>query len=221
MKKTLTIILVIIIYSCKKGKNYSKDRIDIFLTESRLESYKGQKISDNNQEIEYLKRLDSSKIIDLEITKLDTLSRNFIIAGPFEALISDLQHKPLISNEEITKYDLKTNTFFLSNKAEKRIKELGIHSNHGKQFVMTVNGKPKLTGYLFNLSLSSFKTCHTNQILILGNQLKLKKSDFQKNEIDLLADYPEIYEILKNRTKKNLDKKTIYNTKSIRFADRQ
>jgi len=123
-----------------------------------------------------------------------------LLAGPFKTQKSDLQAKPLITDKEIIKFDLKTNTFIFSPKATKRINELEIDNVHGKQFVITIDGKSKLTGYFWTISLSSYGICHTNHIYNNYDEFKLE-SGLNKDKIVLSKDFPEIYKVLKRKEK--------------------
>ncbi len=194
------IIIILIFTSCISNKKSSEGRVEFYLTRKRLESSAGVRLADFYSDGE-IKRLDSTRIFNMEIVKIDTTGRgSLVVAGPFKAEESDLQAIPIVSDEDIISFNLKNNSFSLSKEAKQRIKELNVDRIHGKQFVITVDGTPKLTGYFCTISLSSYANNHTNYILIEDFILR---PDPALYEIELSIDYPEIYKALKLRGKLN------------------
>lgn len=142
MKKIIVYFLVLLAIGCK-----SEDKIEFYLLNKRAEIKEG---------IPYMDAItitDSLLLKEYEYVKYDTVFKTPIYSGRFEATSKDLQPEPFINNDEIISFNLENNKFIFTPAVARRIAELPGNMHIGTQFAITVNGKPKLTGYFMNFSV--------------------------------------------------------------------
>ncbi len=136
-----------------------RPKIEIYFFKERIFSKDGTELQAdwfNMKEIEK----DSSKLKMLkEIFKyerFDTITKNPIYAGSYNATESDLMDLPFIFDDEIISFDFKTSKIELSPSAVKKLWEFFPDGLYSTQFAITANGKPILTGYFYNVHASAY-----------------------------------------------------------------
>ena len=98
--------------------------------------------------------IEKQNLIKLNI-KSDTINDQFIFAGKFKASKEDLQSVPIITNDEIISFNIKTSEIEISKSGfEKLIKLDRTNSENGIgiQFAICINETPKIFGYFYNYS---------------------------------------------------------------------
>jgi len=124
-----------------------QSKIEVYLLKNRAPILDGIPYSEAND------ITDSVELRKYELVKYDTVSNYPISSGRFNVGIVDLQPEPFIKNEEILFFNLKNNKFKFAPSVAGRIADLPDNMHQGTQFAITVNGKPKLTGYFMNFSV--------------------------------------------------------------------
>ena len=92
------------------------------------------------------------------------------LATEFKVNDTDLPELPFIMDDEINYYDTSNNKIYITKDAAKRIAALKPKLNVGIPFVLTVDRKPILTGYVWNRA-SSFGCA--SYVLINSNNTTL------------------------------------------------
>lgn len=124
----------------------------------KTEIYKS--LPDSVKNREDIKRLEGSRY--------DTVDSTFIYGGKYNIKVSDLKNTPFIVDSEIFSFDVKNNELIMANSAANKIYGLNSNMIKGVQFVITVDGKPLLNGYFWDL-LSSY-TCNSYHIYYTGTK---------------------------------------------------
>ena len=136
--------------SCNKKSD--EHSIEIYLLNDRIKSNDGIPIS----KIKDFKKMDTIFLKSISnIANYDTKTKEFIYAGKFEVNSEQINSSPLITNNEITNFNLKTNKIELSTSGATKIMNLKPSMKNGIQFVICDNKKPLLTGYFWS-SYSSY-----------------------------------------------------------------
>ena len=141
--------LILITIGCSK-KN---DKLEIFLLKERMPFSDGISI-DNIETTSQEAYIQKQKWIKLNI-KSDTINNQLIFVGKFKASAKDLQLQPLITDDEIISFNVKTSELEIHKSGfEKLIKldRTNTENGIGIQFALCINGAPKIFGYLYNYS---------------------------------------------------------------------
>lgn len=133
-------IISLLTVSCVEKENTDK-KIEIYLTNKRIESYEGIKpenLKDTTKFKDLLERFNKIAI------KLDTINNDIIFAGAFNANDEDLDVKPLINSNEILMFDFTSSKIIMKESVVKKIKDLDwkMGDDFGRQFVLCINKKP-------------------------------------------------------------------------------
>lgn len=192
------IVFIFFLTSCKR-----KDTIEIFLTKERIESYDGIPFNSAIEDTVLLNRV--YKLYGSNL-RYDTINKELLFMGRFNASKEDLEETPFILDEEIIGLDTKDSKIYFTNSVSKKIytslnkwREKG--GFLGKQFVICLNGEIVSNGYFDSMFNRYY--CKTNKILFYNNK------DIQKNvgfiidssniEIGKLDKNSTIISIFKNR----------------------
>jgi hypothetical protein len=180
-------IFLFLFVSCKKTNKEQIDQnnIEIYLPKKRIESYEGVYYKDIIKDTALLKQLkyrlrgDLLRIDTTNLKDLDTLKiplNKYIFAGHYNVKNNDLEKTPFITNDEIIGFNLKNSEIILSNSAAKKLNKFHPMSHFGEQFIITVNKRPVLNGYLYNFVYSYYvNTFHIPYIQYSEELLKDKK----------------------------------------------
>lgn len=198
------IAYVTFIISLTSCDNREKDNIEIYLLKERRDNIDGIKLSELSKYAEKnninFTEFDSS-------TTYDTVNKKLIFASDFKFKQSDLKREPFIKNEEIIGLDLQDNKIEFSNSGGFKILKLKPNMRKGEQFVIVVNKKPVMNGYLYSpyssngstwvcIQYDDFKT--VNDSTLTSYKFSIFKgdgtSDRSKRESIDFAKYPELLE---------------------------
>jgi len=180
-------IFLFLFASCKKTNKEQIDLndIEIYLPKKRIESYEGVYYKDIIKDTVLLKqlkhrlrgeflRIDTTNFKDIDTLKIPL--NKYIFAGHYSVKNNDLEKTPFITNDEIIGFNLNNSEIVLSNSAAKKLTKFHPMSHFGEQFVITVNKKPVLNGYLYNFAFSYYvNTFHIPYIQYSEELLKDKK----------------------------------------------
>lgn len=179
MKKSVIACLVLLLaVACHKPE----DVIEIYLLKERIRSHEGIPVLDyvRKKNIPYHKNIENLKDVNY-----DSISKEYIWAGAFEALNTDLTPTPLIGNDEIELLNLKRSELQLSTAGKKKIQGLKPNYKYGIQFVICVNKEVCFTGYFrenrssnifnwnyidYNYEKSDLKVKHEENFVIRQNK---------------------------------------------------
>lgn len=142
MKKLFPFLLLLIsLISCQKKH---QDVIEIYLTKERIPNKVGIPI----QEYLILNKMEQKELEfhpdKFEFMTVDTIQNQLIELGAFNFEITDLEHFPFITNEEILGFDDERAELFFKNQVIAKFSKLEYNS----QFVLFINKKPIINGYL-------------------------------------------------------------------------
>lgn len=203
----LSTIIYCVVESNKTNKILNDNCIEIYL-------YKEFITPENNIELkesEYYKENKNGELKDLDENYLnrlafDTIEKKTVIKyGGFKNKINSIESTPFIKNNEINFFqNSKDSTTTLVTNKKIRIEDKKYFGGkfHLKQFVVLLNKKPVLNGYLFCSRSSSI--CEKTNILIYEPaefKSKLFLLDFINRKIkniNLKKNYPELYHAFKN-----------------------
>jgi hypothetical protein len=190
-----------LLISCKHESN----SVEIYLVKNRIDTKEGVPLS----EIKEFKQKNSpfSKAF-INGTKYDTVKRDFILAGSFDAKYNQLKKEPFILDSEIELLDTIKSEIHLTPSGFKKIKELKPDMIHGIQFVICSNKIPVFTGYFWSINSSHMSTWNCIEYNYLdekqNNPLKLFKGEGthlpNKSKIHF-KDYKYLVEAFKNNNK--------------------
>ena len=136
------------------GKEGPKPKIEIYLLNKVVESNECVRF----RETSFYTRLDSIHKKWYGDRYIDTISEEFMDGPKFEVEKEDLEIMPFIKDTEILAFNAEMSVITFDSIVRKRLRELHPEISQGKQFAITVDKEPVLTGYFWNL-LSS-QTCH-------------------------------------------------------------
>lgn len=205
------LILTTIIYCVVEKNNANK-----ILNENCIEVYVYKEFitPENNIELkesEYYKENKNGELKDLDENYLnrlafDTIEKKITVKyGGFKNKINSIESTPFIKNNEINFFQNSkdsTTTLVINKKIRIEDKKYFGGKFHLKQFVVLLNKKPVLNGYLFCSRSSSI--CEKTNILIYEPaefKSKLFLLDFMNRKIkniNLKKYYPELYQAFKN-----------------------
>lgn len=209
MKNILMILIILTFISCDK-----KEEIQLYFLKERKENKQGLKPSEL---IEYSKKNGYAFKNYGKHTTIDTINKKVIFAGDFNYSIEDLEKEAFLFDKDFLNLDTINNVIELSNFGGRKILDEKINLRNGKQFVITVNGKPYINGYLWNAYSSNGTDWYTIQYdnfeTIKDINLKSYKfsfykgmgtSDKSKREKIPFKEYPNLLQVLEesNRLKK-------------------
>lgn len=160
------------------------------------------------KESEYYRINKNSELKDIDEVYLnrlafDTIKKKIVVKhGGFKNKLNLIESKPFINNNEIicfqnTAKPLST-AIISKKKILPKVINYKIWDNHLKQFVILVNKKPIINGYLYCVLSSSI--CENTNILIYTKDelILLNFKDRNLTNINLQKDYPELYQAFKN-----------------------
>ena len=163
-----------------------------------------------NQSKYYKKNIDHLFVIE-DKNYIDTLTLKITDGSKFPISLNKINSKPYLTNISIKKFHIKSNYIEIEKLDYIRLFKWK-KNDSPKQFVLLLNKKPILNGYLFNAiysykihdimllySVSSNKTSKDfplkSKSLIVP---KLYLANIYPNYINLKKDYPELYHAFKN-----------------------
>ncbi len=129
-------------------------KIEIYLVKSRILTYEGVLLKET---YEYKKfRLDTkSYYSNKKNEKFDTVTNQLIYGGKYKISENNLKSSPLIEDSEILFLCKDSSQIQLSNSGFRKLQNLNYKDDDGRQYVITVNKKPVLNGYLMSRRYSS------------------------------------------------------------------
>lgn len=170
----------LIVFSCKQSGKQVSPKIEIYLTQNRIDSYQGIQVNENHIDSFNLHYLENR--FDFKIIRYDTLNSDLIFAGAFKAKESDLQNEPILSNKEIKSFDFSNGTLVLNTLGMKKLSQIGL-DGYGRQFVLVINDHIELFGYFYPTIYSTW--CSTFHYPYMPNQdwskLELKHGKNSEN----------------------------------------
>ena len=146
-EKIFYILFSLVLVSCNQIQRNENPKIEIYLTKSRIESYQGNPITKSIIDSLNLNKLGDR--FDFNIIRLDTLNDDFVFAGEFKAEKSNLKEKPIINNSDIQSFNTNNGKLVLNSAGARKLSKLD-YVGYGKQFVLYIDGNPKLNGYFFS-----------------------------------------------------------------------
>ena len=203
MKNILSILLFSsLLFSCENHE----EKIEIYLLKNRVRTTEGIPVLEyvKFKNIKYDKNLKNVKDCNY-----DSISKQFIYGGKFTVDKEKLETKPLITDEDILRLNLKKSELILSEVGKLKITKLKPNMKYGIQFVICVNKQPCLTGY-FRSNISSniynwnyigydyfehkIATIHDKEFVIRQNEGYEK----WKPTLSNLNQYPELVSAFRN-----------------------
>lgn len=162
MNKTIFLFIIIFLSftGCKKKDITDKTiEIEIYLPKVRIQSNDGIELK-HEWNLGVTSEKDSSWVnlnkIHSTYARQDRQSGNIIYAGSFVANEQDLSKKPFIRHNEIIGFNFETSEIIFTASGMKKLWELKPNYAYSRQFVITANRKPILTGYFYNALSSSY-----------------------------------------------------------------
>ena len=131
---------------CCLSCSRNEDKIEIYLLNERAE------ILDGTDYVKAKELANPEEITDYQYYKYNTVFSDEISAGRFEAKRENLQAMPFIEDVEIKSFNLKNNKIVFTDSAVKKLAALPGNMHIGTQFVIAINGEPRLTGYFMHMS---------------------------------------------------------------------
>lgn len=166
-------VIFTLVTSCKQESN----SIEIYLVKNRIETKEGIPLS----EIKGFEQNNSFSKAFINGTKYDTVKRDFILAGSFDAKYNQLKKEPFILDSEIELLDTIKSQIHLTPSGFKKVKELKPDMIHGIQFVVCSNKIPVFTGYFwskYSSHMSTWNCVEYDHLVTSGNNpLKLFKGE--------------------------------------------
>ncbi|MGJ8667206.1 MAG: hypothetical protein ACSHW7_12625 [Patiriisocius sp.] len=139
--------------------NSDLPKIEIYLPKERIKTKDGVEITREWNFIEST-RTDSSMIhsnkLLREFARLDTVTDNYIYAGSYNADEDDLDINPFIYENEIISFDFETSELEISASGAEKLWNLQEDFIYSRQFIITADRKPILTGYFYGILSSSY-----------------------------------------------------------------
>lgn len=159
----ITFIIFLIIIGCsentKKVTEIDAPKIEIYLPKERIKSKDGSELTQEWNFTESAKKDTSWVRLNKyyhKYARYDTIDHNYIYAGSFTATKADLQSEPFIKSNEILQFDFKNSKIKISSSGVEKIWNLEPNFNFSRQFVITADKKPLLTGYFYSSFSSSY-----------------------------------------------------------------
>lgn len=195
---------LVLLLSVACGK--SEDVIEIYLLKKRIRSHEGIPVLDyvDLKNIPYHKNIENVKEANY-----DSISKEYIWGGAFEAQKTDLVPTPLIEDDEIVMLNLQRSELQLSADGMKTIQELKPDYKYGVQFVICVDKEVCFTGYfrenhtsnIFNWNYLDYDY-EQSELKIKGHKnfvLKQNRSYFEINPVlTNLKEYPKLVAAFRN-----------------------
>ena len=156
-----------------------------------------------------------SSVYDLNVIRKDTsytrARLGIIHAGPFEAVKDQLELTPFIANENIIGFNDAEAELVVDSIAKRKLDSLPNETPSGRQFVLLVNGKPKLSGYFINMEYFQ-GGIYTNSIRYI-NRFSTNSHPYilyrKGNEMTLKTEQPELYKAFKQSDRILADDKNL------------
>lgn len=195
--KLSILLLICVIFSCKKQDK--KSIVEIYTFKERQKIIEGIPY----KEFAIKTKLDVSTLNDSDNLMYDTIRKEIIYAGQFDANCKELNSKPLVSDNEILVLDTIANKIKLSADAINKIAALSPSMKDGIQFVICVDKEPVLKGYFWN-SFSSYGSTlncieYNTDKVSSSTYLKMYKGngiDASKREKIKYNHYPKLISVL-------------------------
>ena len=170
-------IIALLLFSCNYSKKESS-KIEIYLLKDTILTKEGVEISNmpNKEDLDstYYNKIDTIRV------RYDTLNKEFIYAGRFNAEKSELKDKPFITNDEIIGLNLTESVFIFTQPAAKKIVNIQSSMKYGKQFAILKDGNILLTGYFWSKSSSYGSTWYCIEYDRTQNISKRNEFSFYK-----------------------------------------
>lgn len=164
--------------------NVDKPEIEIYLPKERIVSKDGTELirewvfREDLKNDEYF--IEENKYY-LKYARYDTLNNNYIYAGSFVADKSDLKEEPFIKNDEIIEFDFKKSLIKFSPSGVEKIWNLPPNFNFSRQFIITADKEPILTGYFYSIFASSYVS-HFYIVYDGSNDIKSFPKKYEERE---------------------------------------
>ena len=205
------VFIGLLFMSCQGGKKNPK--IEIFLAKNRIETTLGVPYTERNTNSDTLAFFSS--VYDLNVIRKDTsytrAGLGIIHAGPFEAVKDQLELTPFIANENIIGFNDAEAELVVDSIAKRKLDSLPNETPSGRQFVLLVNGKPKLSGYFINMEYFQ-GGIYTNSIRYI-NRFSTNSHPYilyrKGNEMTLKTEQPELYKAFKQSDRILADDKNL------------
>jgi len=213
MQKIHFYLLFILLISC--SKNNSETKIEVYFLKNKILSEEGVLLG--KAPIFERLNLDTVKFYSSKKDqKFDTITNQIIYGGKYSVSENDLEAKPFLNDNDILFLDKYKSQIFLSSSGYEKLNGLDYKKYNGKQYVITVNKKPVINGYLTS---SHSSIVHSfNYIIFYDNfepekqnenqPLEIKNANsyivFSKSTVNDLNKYPELIKAFEktNRIKK-------------------
>jgi hypothetical protein len=165
LNKTFVIILIffLILIGCNRKQHkvdkIQKAKIEIYLPKERIVSKDGSELLNDWNFRKELKKYSSSILLNdyhLKYARYDSITHNIIYAGSFSATENDLPSTPFIYDNEILGFDFETSEIIISASGVEKLWSLQPNMNFSRQFILTADRKPILTGYFYSIYSSSY-----------------------------------------------------------------
>jgi len=216
LKNILIIFGVLLLFSCAKKEEriIFSDKIEIYLTNKDILNENCVFLSDYKPHIDSIKEKHPRiHLGDLKVAKkifqIDTITKSIKHKGDFNISKKELQQKPIVFDNEIKSFNIKTLEFEIDSTAQNRIRKT-IDSDklfYGKQFVMLYNNNIIIKGYF----VGSFSSCYLDWHVIdlpyidkpkdgyiYGKKMKLCKHHTYKDSlIPKISSYKKLIEAFK------------------------
>ncbi|MGL2967313.1 hypothetical protein [Flavobacterium sp. XGLA_31] len=205
MSRTSSIILLIFLVSCKNETSKNVDIIEIYTPKKPIASYLGESIVEYpniyNQLLQDAK--GTSFIVDTNIVKVDSITKQVYYANKFKSTEKDLSNNPLINSSEIKGINFETNEIVFSESGSKKIRTIKQRVKYCNQFMVTVNRKSIINGYLVNSLTSNY--VYGYQILYVPTIKFKEKTIDNKNQEYFIEYYSKEKGLFKPNLKKNTE----------------
>jgi hypothetical protein len=137
--------------SCSKKEQL----IEVYLPKKPIPSFEGLPLEKAFKENEVAAVAEKYKN---SMVRFDTINHEVIYFGKFIAEMNDLQSNPFIRNDEIRGFDLNKSLLITSKSARNKMSHLKTERKnyYGNQFVLCIDKKPIISGYLIKQTNSIF-----------------------------------------------------------------
>jgi|TARA_R110002012_G_scaffold321147_3_gene547790 hypothetical protein len=180
--------------SCTQTEKKKTQNIEIYLTKNRIESYQGIELENSNTDTLKIRALQNRW--GKNQIRLDTIKSELILAGAFKANKTDLENEPFIKADQIMAFDKSNGKLILDSIATLKLSQLKSDS-FGRQFVLTLNGRPEMFGYFYPSAFSF--GCNTYHYPYLTNS-KIKELELhyglELRNVEIKQEFPNLFEAI-------------------------
>lgn len=173
--------------ACKRKDSTTKTNIiEIYLPIERIQSNDGIELKPE-WNLGVASKKDSSSVnldkYHSKYARQDLNTGKIIYAGNFTATTKDLPASPFIEDSEIIGFNFETSEIIINAKGIEKLWNLIPNHTYSRQFIITANRTPILTGYFFN-SLSSSYVKHY-YIIYTGGYKGMAKPKFKSENLKI------------------------------------